>query len=160
MFQVSCFKTVNFNKIFILGNVVKNPESRSTTSGQTVANFSVATNRMWTDSQGQKQKKAEFHNIVAWGKLGEICAQYLQKGKLVFIEGRVETRSWDAPDGTKKYKTEVIAESMQMGPKLQGESHDRGSSSPSSNDNSGSSEEDIPVINSEEDGIEMKDIPF
>lgn len=152
---------MNFNKIFILGNVARDPESRSTPSGQTVANFSVATNRMWTDKEGQKQKKAEFHNIVAWGKLGEICAQYLQKGKLVFIEGRVETRTWDAPDGTKKYKTEVIAESMQMGPKLAGEGQNRGSFSPvSSNNESNASEEDIPIINSEEDGIEMKDIPF
>lgn len=145
---------MNLNKIFILGNVVKNPESRTTSSGQTVATFSIATNRMWTDKQGQKQKKAEFHNIVAWGRLGEICAQYLEKGKLVFIEGRVETRSWDAPDGTKKYRTEVIAENMQMGPKS------GNTSSPatphSQNDDA---IEEIPIIESG-DEIEIKDIPF
>lgn len=137
-----------------MGNVTRDPEPRTTPSGQTVTNFSVATNRMWTDAQGQKQKKAEFHNIVAWGRLGDICAQYLQKGKLVFIEGRVETRSWDAQDGTKKYKTEVIATAMQMGPKLA----DRQGQQPPATASSDSSEE-IPVINSDEE-IEMKDIPF
>ncbi|KKP98967.1 MAG: Single-stranded DNA-binding protein [Parcubacteria group bacterium GW2011_GWD2_38_12] len=146
---------MNLNKIFLLGNVARDPESRTTPSGQTVANFSIATNRMWTDKEGQKQKKAEFHNIVAWGKLGEICAQYLQKGKLVFIEGRVETRSWDAPDGTKKYKTEVIAEGMQMGPKLSGNSSDNRLS----DEKQSSSGEEIPVIESDGE-IEMKDIPF
>jgi len=155
MFHVSCFKTVNLNKIFILGNVARDPESRSTPSGQTVANFSVATNRMWTDGQGQKQKKAEFHNIVAWGKLGEICAQYLQKGKLVFIEGRVETRSWDAPDGTKKYKTEVIAETMQMGPRTSGGDVGR----PSNDSPASGNDEQVPVIDSDDD-IKMEDIPF
>lgn len=144
---------MNLNKIFILGNVVKNPESRSTPSGQTVATFSIATNRMWTDKQGQKQKKAEFHNIVAWGKLGEICAQYLEKGKLVFIEGRVETRSWDAPDGTKKYKTEVIAENMQMGPRSSGTQNSPGES------NNTDAIEEVPIIESG-DEIEIKDIPF
>lgn len=145
---------MNLNKIFILGNVVKNPESRTTSSGQTVATFSIATNRMWTDKQGQKQKKAEFHNIVAWGRLGEICAQYLEKGKLVFIEGRVETRSWDAPDGTKKYRTEVIAENMQMGPKSGNTSSP--ATSHSQNDDA---IEEIPIIESG-DEIEIKDIPF
>lgn len=144
---------MNLNKVFILGNVTRNPESRSTPSGQTVATFGIATNRMWTDGQGQKQKKAEFHNIVAWGKLGEICAQYLQKGKLVFIEGRIETRSWDAPDGAKRYKTEIIAETMQMGPKLS-------SAGGMNNDDSKSDTDDeVPVIESS-DEIEMKDIPF
>lgn len=147
---------MNLNKIFILGNVVKNPESRTTPSGQTVATFSIATNRMWTDKQGQKQKKAEFHNIVAWGKLGEICAQYLEKGKLVFIEGRVETRSWDAPDGTKKYRTEVIAENMQMGPRSSGTQNTSGTA----NHNQGADAiEEVPIIESG-DEIEIKDIPF
>lgn len=146
---------MNLNKIFILGNVVKNPESRSTPSGQTVATFSIATNRMWTDKQGQKQKKAEFHNIVAWGKLGEICAQYLEKGKLVFIEGRIETRSWDAPDGTKKYRTEVIAENMQMGPRSSGAPN----ASESGSRSQGSDIEEVPIIESG-DEIEIKDIPF
>lgn len=147
------FQAVNLNKIFILGNVTRNPESRSTPSGQTVTTFGVATNRMWTDGQGQRQKKAEFHNIVAWGKLGEICAQYLQKGKLVFLEGRIETRSWDAPDGSKRYKTEVIAENMQMGPKS-------GSGGSMQDEPKSDSDDDaIPVIE-EGDGIEMKDIPF
>lgn len=148
---------MNLNKIFVLGNVVKNPESRTTPSGQTVATFSIATNRMWTDKQGQKQKKAEFHNIVAWGKLGEICAQYLEKGKLVFIEGRIETRSWDAPDGTKKYRTEVIAENMQMGPRSSGTQNTSGAAS--HNQGTDVVIEEVPIIESG-DEIEIKDIPF
>ena len=142
---------MNLNKAMILGNVTRDPESRSTTSGQTVTTFGIATNRFYTDAQKQKQQKVEFHNIVAWGRLGEICAQYLKKGQLVFVEGRIENRSWDAPDGTKKFRTEIIAESMQMGPKVGGGDSQR-SSSPSAR------EEDAPSYNDEE--IEVKDIPF
>lgn len=142
---------MNLNKAMILGNVTRDPESRSTTSGQTVTTFGIATNRFYTDAQKQKQQKVEFHNIVAWGRLGEICAQYLKKGQLVFVEGRIENRSWDAPDGTKKFRTEIIAESMQMGPKMGGGDSQR-NPSPAGRD------EDIPSYNDEE--IEVKDIPF
>ncbi len=142
---------MNLNKAMILGNVTRDPESRSTTSGQTVTTFGIATNRFYTDAQKQKQQKVEFHNIVAWGRLGEICAQYLKKGQLVFVEGRIENRSWDAPDGTKKFRTEIIAESMQMGPKTGGGDSQK-AFSPSAK------EEDAPTYNDEE--IEVKDIPF
>ena len=143
------------NKVILVGHLGSDPEVRYTNNGRAMARFNIATSESWSDKEGQKQKKAEFHNIVAWGKLGEICAQYLQKGKLVFIEGRVETRSWDAPDGTKKYKTEVIAEGMQMGPKLSGNSSDNRLS----DEKQSSSGEEIPVIESDGE-IEMKDIPF
>lgn len=109
---------MNLNKAMILGNLTRDPESRTTPSGQTVTNFGVATNRFFVDQQKQKQQKVEFHNIVAWGRLGEVCAQYLKKGQLVFIEGRIETRSWEGQDGVKKFRTEIIAEGMQMGPKV------------------------------------------
>lgn len=142
---------MNLNKAMILGNVTRDPESRTTTSGQTVTTFGVATNRFYTDAQKQKQQKVEFHNIVAWGRLGEICSQYLKKGQLVFIEGRIENRSWDAPDGTKKFRTEIIAESMQMGPKTAGSDSQRSSSY-------AEKEDDVPSYNDEE--IEVKDIPF
>ena len=106
---------VNLNKVMILGNLTRDPESKTTPSGQTVANFGIATNRFYMDGQNQKQQKVEFHNIVAWGKLGDICAQYLKKGQLVFIEGRIETRSWDGQDGVKRFKTEIIAEKCRWG---------------------------------------------
>lgn len=139
---------MNLNKVLLIGNLTRDPESRSTTTGQTVTTFSLATNRMWTDQQGQKQQKAEFHNIVAWAKLGEICAQYLKKGSLIFAEGRLETRSWDGQDGVKRYKTEIVLENMQMGPKSQGAGGSYAPAKPESE----------PEIDEEE--IKVEDIPF
>ena len=98
----------------IIGNLTRDPELRTTNSGQSVTSFGVATNRVWTDQSGQKQEKAEFHNVVAWGKLAEICNQYLGKGRRVFIEGRLQTRDWEGQDGVKRTRTEVIAENMIM----------------------------------------------
>ncbi|MEK9130325.1 MAG: single-stranded DNA-binding protein [Patescibacteria group bacterium] len=110
---------MNLNKAIILGRLTRNPENKTTQNGQSVTTFSIATNRFWTNAEGQKQTKVEFHNIVAWGRLAETCSQYLSKGQLVLIEGRIETRMWDAQDGTKKNRTEIIAENMQMGPRMQ-----------------------------------------
>ena len=98
----------------IIGNMTRDPEVKTTPSGQTVANFSVATNLVWTDQSGQKQEKAEFHNIVAWRKLADICGQYLKKGGKVYVEGRLQTRSWDDQTGNKKYRTEIIADNVIM----------------------------------------------
>ena len=112
---------MNFNKAIIIGRVVKDPEIRTTPNGQTVASIGVASNRVWNSNTGERQEKTEFHNIVAWGKLAEICGQYLVKGQLVLFEGRIETRSWDGQDGVKRYKTEIVAENMQMGPKARGQ---------------------------------------
>lgn len=112
---------MNLNKAMIIGNLTRDPESRTTPSGQTVTNFAVATNFTWTDQSGQKQEKAEFHNVVAWRKLAEIIAQYLKKGSKVYIEGRLQTRSWDdAATGAKKYRTEIIADNMIMLDKADG----------------------------------------
>jgi len=105
---------MNLNKAMIIGNLTRDPETRTTPSGQTVTTFGVATNLIWTDANGEKQKKAEFHNIVAWRKLAEICAQYLKKGNKVYIEGRLQTRDWEGQDGVKRYRTEIIAENMIM----------------------------------------------
>ena len=112
---------MNFNKAIIIGRVIKDPEIRTTPNGQTVASIGVASNRVWNSNSGERQEKTEFHNIVAWGKLAEICGQYLVKGQLVLFEGRIETRSWEGQDGAKKYKTEIVAENMQMGPKARGQ---------------------------------------
>ena len=108
---------MNFNKAFVLGNVTRDPELRKTTSGQAVSTFGLATNRVWKNVAGEQQRQVEFHNIVAWRRLAEICSQYLKKGSLVFIEGRIQTRSWQDQQGQKRYRTEIIAETMQMGPR-------------------------------------------
>src|SRR3989339_1945276 len=108
---------MNLNKAFVLGNVTRDPEVRSMPNGNQVTNFSMATNRVWKDAQGQKKEEAEFHNIVCYGKLADISARYLNKGSLVLIEGRIKTRNWTNSQGIKQYRTEIIAESMQLGPK-------------------------------------------
>lgn len=104
----------SLNKVQLIGHLGKNPEVRYTASGSAVANFSLATNESWIGKDGQKNEKTEWHNIVAWGKLGEICGEYLTKGKQVYIEGRITTRSWDDRDGNKRYTTEVKADNMIM----------------------------------------------
>ena len=109
---------MNLNKAFVLGNLTRDPELRQIPSGQSVTQFSVATNREFTDKSGQRQKLTEFHNIVAWGKLAELCHQYIKKGQSVFVEGRIQTRSWDDKQtGQKKYRTEIVAENVQFGPR-------------------------------------------
>lgn len=111
---------MNLNKAIVVGRVTQDPQLRTTPSGQQVCNFSVATNRNWTNSAtGERQEKAEFHNIVAWQRLAEIASQYLTKGALVMVEGRIETRSWDDASGNKRYRTEIVAENMQLGPRPQ-----------------------------------------
>src|SRR3989344_2393896 len=113
---------MNLNKVFLIGRLTRDPESRSTPSGQTVTNIGLATNRVWSDASGRKEA-TEYHNIVAWGKLGEIASNYLKKGGLVMIEGRLQTRSWDdKTTGQKRYMTEIIAENLQMGPRAAGTS--------------------------------------
>ncbi|MCX6740870.1 MAG: single-stranded DNA-binding protein [Candidatus Parcubacteria bacterium] len=108
---------MDLNKVFLIGRLTKNPELRTTTTGQNVASFGLATNRFWTDRNGQKQKSAEFHNIVLWGRLAELAQKWLQKGNLAFIDGRLQTRNWQDPQGVKHYRTEVVAERLQLGPK-------------------------------------------
>ncbi len=102
------------NKAILIGRLGKDPEVRRTNSGTPVANFSLATNETWTDKNGEKQERTEWHNIVAWSKLAEICEQYLTKGKLVYIEGRIQTREYDDRDGNKRRITEVVANDMRM----------------------------------------------
>lgn len=108
---------MNLNKAFVLGNVTRDPESRSMPSGQQVVNFGIATNRFYTDSSGEKKQDTEFHNVVCFGKLADIASRYLNKGSLVLIEGRIKTRNWQDSAGVKHYKTEIVAEGMQLGPK-------------------------------------------
>jgi single-strand DNA-binding protein len=111
---------MNLNKAFVLGNVTREPEVRALPSGQQVTSFSIATNRYYTSGSGEKKEEAEFHNIVCFGKLADISSRYLKKGSLVLIEGRIKTRNWTNAQGAKQYRTEIIAEGMQLGPRGSG----------------------------------------
>jgi single-strand DNA-binding protein len=103
------------NKVILVGNLGRDPEVRSTASGQPVTNFTLATNRVYNDRDGNRQKQTEWHNIVCWGRQAEIAGQYLTKGKQIYVEGRLQTRSWDdRQTGEKKYRTEIVCENFQM----------------------------------------------
>lgn len=146
---------MNLNKAMIIGNLTRDPESRTTPPGTTVTNFSVATNLVWTDTNGQRQEKVEYHNVVAWRKLGEICAQYLTKGSKVYIEGRLQTRSWDDQQGNKRYRTEIVAENMIMLDRASG------SDKTSSYTNSQKPANSEPAqTETEEEEINVDEIPF
>ncbi len=138
----------------IIGNVTRDPELKNTPSGQSVVSFGVATNLVWTDQGGQQQKKTEFHNIIAWRKLAEVCAKYLKKGSKVYIEGRLQTTDWTGQDGVKRYRTEIVAENMIMLDSKMG-------GAPSGPSMSGPSEEiiEIPEDPMEEE-IRVENIPF
>jgi single-strand DNA-binding protein len=106
---------MDLNKVMIIGRLTRDPESRTTPQGVTVTNMGVATSRVWKDQQGNQQENTEFHNVVAWRRLGEICAQYLSKGRQVYIEGHLQTRSWDdQQSGQKRYRTEIVADNLIM----------------------------------------------
>ncbi|MBZ1345043.1 MAG: single-stranded DNA-binding protein [Candidatus Nealsonbacteria bacterium] len=108
---------MNLNKIFLIGRLTRDPQIKSLPSGQQVSTFGLATDRFFNDKSGQKQQKVEFHNIVLFGRLAEIASQYLTKGGLVFIEGRIQTRSWQDSSGNQRTRTEVVAERIQLGPR-------------------------------------------
>jgi len=135
---------MNLNRAMIIGNLTRDPEVRNTPTGQTVASFGVATNLVWNDPSGQRQEKVEFHNVVAWRKLAEICGQYLKKGQRVYIEGRLQTRDWVGQDGVRRYRTEIIAENMIM---LGGPMGSRPASSPY--EGQPTSAPDVPIIDQE-----------
>ena len=146
---------MDLNKAQIIGRITQDLELKQTPNGQNVMSFSVATNRNWTDSSGMKQEQVEFHNVVLWGKLAEIADQYLNKGSKLFIEWRIQTRSWEAQDGTKRYKTEIVWENMIM---LDSKSDSEGfSKSSSSSNNSPAVKKSSPKA---EEEISIEDIPF
>lgn len=168
---------MNLNRVFVLGNLTRNPEVKALPSGQTVVNFGVATNRFYKDNTGNKKQETEFHNIVAFGRLADICSKYLTKGSIVLIEGRIRTRSWQNASGSKQYRTEIIAENLQLGPRNAPSGFSNQQPEP---DNA--KEEEIPVIeesytppaqnqnqetpkgtdfeDGESDEIDVKNIPF
>ncbi len=104
----------SINKVILIGNLTRDPELRQTGGGQNVVTFGLATNREWVTRDSRKQNLAEYHELVAWAKLADICHQYLRKGKLVYVEGYLKTRSWDTPEGIKKYRTEIVVQDMIM----------------------------------------------
>ena len=152
---------MDLNRAIIIGRMTADPETRALPSGQSVANFSVATNRVWTDKTGAKQEDTEFHNVVTFGRLADVASRYLTKGGLVMIEGRIQTRSWEDASGTRKYRTEIVAENLQLGPRSAGASAPN-SGRAEKRDEKGSqkdAEEEIPVIDQDAD-ISTDDIPF
>lgn len=172
---------MDLNKVMIIGRLTQDPEVRTIPSGQNVATFSLATNLSWNDQQGQKQEKVEYHNIVTWRKLAEICGQYLQKGKKIYIEGRLQTRQWEGQDGVKRNRTEIIADNMIM---LDGRNTGGGGASQNTSGNTGGapassqSKDETPVIQVDDpsnegaapepssdsdqnkDKVSIEDIPF
>jgi len=157
---------MNLNKVQLIGRLTRDPELRTTPSGQSVATVGLATNRTWNDKSGQKQEKTEFHNIVMWGRLAEIAGQYLTKGQEAYFEGRLETRSYTGKDGVEKRTTEIIAENMQMGSRPQGGgSYNRPAAAATAAPQSAKPEpiaEEIPTINldEEQDEVKLEDVPF
>ncbi|RJQ34760.1 single-stranded DNA-binding protein [Candidatus Parcubacteria bacterium] len=154
---------MNLNKAMIIGNVVRDPEVRTTTGGQNVTSFSVATNLVWKDQSGQKQEKVEFHNVVAWRRLADITSQYLKKGSKVYIEGRLQTRSWDDPNGIKRYRTEIIAENMIMLDRAGGggdSQYDNTGSFNQSQKKEDDFRQDSEPKSAPEEEISIEDIPF
>ena len=144
---------MNFNKAILIGRLTRDPETRALPSGQSVTSFGMATDRFFNDKSGQKQQQTEFHNIVLFGKLADIAAQYLNKGSLVLIEGRLQTRTWQDASGNKKSRTEIVAERLQLGPKSAGKT------TPKQEPPKETPSEDIPVIEENEE-IDVKNIPF
>jgi single-strand DNA-binding protein len=161
---------MNLNKVFIVGRVTSDLVLKATPTGQAVTNFSVATNRVWTDKAGAKQEEAEFHNIVVWGRQAELASQFLSKGSLVLIEGRLRTRSWKDAQNQNHRVTEIVAERLQFGPRSAG----GGSASAGTGRGTASApapearkeafedslEENIPEISLDEEDIKPEDLPF
>jgi single-strand DNA-binding protein len=159
---------MSLNKVLLIGNLTRDPELRSTSGGQSVSSFGLATNRVWKDQgSGEKKEAVEFHNIVMWGRLAEISGQYLRKGSKIFIEGRIQTRSWQDQSGNKRYTTEIVAENMQMlDRKPQGGAPYQPAGQPVAPQSTAAptqpQPEEIPTIQIDEsqDEVKIEDIPF
>ncbi len=146
------------NKVIIVGNLGRDPEVRSTTGGQSVANFSVATSEQWTDKQnGEKKEKTEWHRIVVWGKVAELCGQYLAKGRKIYIEGRLQSREWTNKEGVKVNTTEIVASQVVF---LGGKDDGRGAVSATSGDEYGSPPPGLDGAPPAGSGPGNDDIPF
>lgn len=145
------------NKALLIGNLTRDPELKALPSGIQVASFSIATNRVWKDKNGAKQEAADYHNIVVFGRQAETAAQFLRKGGSVLVEGRMQTRSWDSPDGKKNYRTEVVADRIQFGPRRDGAV---GPSAPVSAPKDMPDSAPLDTIDYPEGDVNVDDIPF
>ena len=148
------------NKALIIGNLTRDPELKSLPSGIKVCSFSVATNRVWKDQSGAKQEAADFHNVVVFGRQAENVGQYMKKGSQVMVEGRMQTRSWDAQDGTKRYRTEVVADRVQFGTRTGGNEGGYNPSVKSTNPEPKQEDNNLESIEYPEEDINSEDIPF
>jgi single-strand DNA-binding protein len=144
------------NKAIVIGNLTRDPETKALPSGIQVTSFSLATNRVWKDKNGAKQESVDYHNSVVFGRQAETVSQYLKKGSSALVEGRMQTRSWDAADGTKKYRTEIVADRIQFGPRA------GVASSPSAPASKAPQEapEELDAIEYPDNEINPDDIPF
>lgn len=150
-----------FNKAFIIGNLTRDPEIKALPSGMKVCTFAVATNRVWKDKNGAKQESVDYHNVVVFGRQAETAAQYLKKGASVLVEGRMQTRSWEAKEGGKKYRTEIVADRVQFGPRAGGAGGSAASAAPKG-EIAADDTKDAPAdtIDYPEEEINPDDIPF
>lgn len=151
---------MNLNKVFLIGRLTADPQLRTTTGGQSVASFGIATNRVWTDKQGQKQEDVQFHNIVVWGRQAEIASQFLKKGSMAMVEGRLQNRSWQDKQGQNRTTTEVVCERMQFGPRASGTPYAGGAKGPAGSGTDAPAREELPEINIDEGDIKPENIPF
>lgn len=163
---------MNVNKVILVGRLTRDPDMRTTTSGQQVATISMATNNFWTDKSGTRQERTEFHTVVLWGRLAEIAGQYLTKGQECYVEGRLQSREYTAKDGTERKVTEIVGETMQLGSRAQGsgQGNNGGMRNTAPAAAAGAApaaksapvEEEIPTINldDEKDEIKIEDVPF
>ena len=158
---------MDLNKVLIVGRVTADPEVRTTPGGSSVTTIGVATNRVWTDKNNQKQDETEFHNVVLWGRQAEIAGQYLKKGAMVLIEGRLKTRSWTDKNGGQRRTTEIMAERMQLGPRPMGQGGGDGggfkgskAGGKDSAKDAAPAAEDIPSISLDDEEVKTEDIPF
>jgi single-strand DNA-binding protein len=151
------------NKVLLIGNLTKDPDLKALPSGIKVTSFGLATNRSWKDQNGARQEAVEYHNLVAFGKQAETIKQYCRKGSSLMIEGRIQTRSWET-DGKKNYKTEIIVENFQFGPKTGVSSSSPSPSNPSSHSDAEDSQKDVPpdldTVEYPDEEINLEDIPF
>lgn len=156
---------MSVNKVILIGRLGSNPEIRYTPSGAAVANFNIATNESWNDKNGQKQERTEWHRVVVWGKLAQLCGEYLTKGRQVYLEGRLQTRQWQDKEGQTKYTTEVIANTVQFlgGPGERagaGAGAGAGAAPMNQGGGGGKASEDFSQVRMEEPSFTEEDIPF
>lgn len=149
---------MNLNKVFLIGRLTADPQLRSTANGTQVASFSMATNRVWNDKNGQKQEAVEFHNVVVWGRQAELASRFLNKGSLLLVEGRLQTREWEGKDGQKRKTTEIVAERLQFGPRPSGA---RLASQDEAARDKAVKEDAVPTVDlTEGEEIKAEDLPF